>query len=175
MKKYLGLFIFLIFLNSCSGTTTSRMKGNKIYIGMDKKQFCYLFNSFKFKQDPCAIGRNNIHMYFPSTKTEIFADDNREVFFVFLNVFRPWKRKTLGIDEGDGWLGKIFYNYNEAYDYANTHLKQKKIKKSEKKKQSNSTTNSDTRVSIMELLIQDYKTGKIDRDEFERRKKILLK
>ena len=175
MKKTLGLFLFILFLNSCSGTTTSRMQSNEIRIGMDKKQFCNLFLSFKFKQDPCAIGRNNMHMYFPSTKMEIFADNNREIFFVFHNVFRPWKQKTLLIDEGDGWLGKIFYNYKEAYDYANNHLKQKKIKKSEKKKQSNSTTNSDTRVSIMELLIQDYKTGKIDRDEFERRKKILLK
>jgi hypothetical protein len=57
-------------------------------------------------------------LYYPETKMEIMHDLEKEFFFVFENVNRPYNYDTL--KEGDGTLIKIFKNFDEAKKFAST-------------------------------------------------------
>ena len=123
MKKILSIFVISFLLYGC-GTTASHMEKGNVKIGMTQVEFCLAVNSFRFSKDPCKgsfmEGFNNEArgLYYPETKMEIMHDLEKEFFFVFKNVNRPFNYDTL--KEGDGTLIKIFKNFNEAKKFAST-------------------------------------------------------
>jgi len=125
MKKLLGILVLGLFVSGCgtglTNTTASNMDKGAAKIGMTKEEFCFEFNTLKFKQDPCKAPifsslSETLGLYYPDTKMEIAHDSRAEVFFVFENVNTPINR--VKVTDGDGTLVKIFYNFEEAKKFA---------------------------------------------------------
>lgn len=122
MKKHSTfILIFIsIFLNSCA-TTSQNVRSGDIKIGMSKKDFCVASVTFKSGENPCSkpifsLGLEAPGIYFPSTKMEIMHSTKKDYFFVFQNVSIPFDYTTF--KEGDGFLKKIFKNFDEAKEFA---------------------------------------------------------
>ena len=115
MKKLLGIVVLGLLLSGCSTTETHLHRGN-ITIGQSKSSFCYAVNSMNFKSDSCM--NDSSRYYNLETKKEILSDSYKEIFFVFKNVNRRTKGHGGPKRHGDGVLEKIFYNYEEAVDFA---------------------------------------------------------
>ena len=95
MKKLLGILVLGLFVSGCgtglTNTTASNMDKGAAKIGMTKEEFCFEFNTLKFKQDPCKAPifsslSETLGLYYPDTKMEIAHDSRAEVFFVFENT-----------------------------------------------------------------------------------------
>ena len=121
--------------------------------------------------------------YFSNEKKEILASDrkNKDIYYVFKNVYQPVKCGWVLCKEGDGILDKTFSNYSEAVKYATG--KKKEPKKSLTIVENNETEeinfaadgNQETIVNDLSKLIEDYKSGKITKEEFNRQKAEILK
>ena len=57
MNKYSVILIIFLFLSGCETTSSKSVnyKQNKIYIGMNKSDFCYEAGSMNAKKDPCRL------------------------------------------------------------------------------------------------------------------------
>ena len=178
MKKL--LLIILIFVYSCS-TGSQLTQKDKIKPGMSKLDVNWTLYTKAFWHQiliPTAYRE-----YFSNEKKEILASDrkNKDIYYVFKNVYQPVKCGWVLCKEGDGILDKTFSNYSEAVKYATG--KKKEPKKSLTIVENNETEeinfaadgSQETIVNDLSKLIEDYKSGKITKEEFNRQKAEILK
>ena len=121
--------------------------------------------------------------YFAKERKEILANDKKikDIYYVFRNVNTPVKCGWMLCKEGDGILDKTFNSYSEAVKYVTG--KKKEPKKSLTIVENNETEeinfaadgNQETIVNDLSKLIEDYKSGKITKEEFNRQKAKILK
>ena len=120
--------------------------------------------------------------YFSNEKKEILASDrkNKDIYYVFRNVYQPVKCGWVLCKEGDGILDKTFTNYSEAVKYTTGIEKEPKksltIIENNKTEEINfaADENQETIVDDLNKLIEDYKAGKISKEEFDKQKEKIL-
>ena len=174
------LFIILIFVYSCS-TGSQLAQKDKIKSGMTKFEVDWVLYTKAFWHQiliPTAYRE-----YFAKERKEILASDRKikDIYYVFRNVNTPVKCGWMLCKEGDGILDKTFSNYSAAVKYATG--KKKEPKKSLTIVENNETEeinfaadgNQETIVNDLSKLIEDYKSGKITKEEFNRQKAEILK
>ncbi len=121
--------------------------------------------------------------YFSNKKKEILANDskNKDIYYVFKNVYQPVKCGWVLCKEGDGILDKTFSNYSEAVKYVTDKYKKPKksltIIENNKIQKINFAADGgeESIVNDLSKLIEDYKSGKITKEEFNRQKAEILK
>ena len=162
--RLLFLYVAIIFITGCvSGKEI--ISDNKLKRGMSKNEFGRKFIMSSVKE---YVFMSSAGSYKYGNK-EIIWPPSKSVFYVFTNVTRPVKCNFI-CDRGDGEYDTYFTSLSAAKNY----IQGSSIKKQKKKELVVKKSNSNTSVGILEILIKDYKIGKIDKVEFERRKKILL-
>jgi len=98
MKKLVGILVLGLLLSGCAGnqpTTKSNILSEKIKVGMTKKSFCRVSNSWNFKEDPCKNATSKENSYYEKTNKEILSDNKREYFFVFEKYLRNIKETNV--------------------------------------------------------------------------------
>tara|TARA_Y100000590_G_C15256172_1_gene839422 strand:- start:49 stop:624 length:576 start_codon:yes stop_codon:yes gene_type:complete len=176
-KKILILpFVFL--LTACA-TPDNLIKENKIRSGMSKYDVddVIIFRSFWNQIFIPEAYRE----YFPKEKKEILSGTGKHVYYVFRNVDTKVKCGWLLCEYGNGILDKTFTNYKDAVNYI---VDDEKIaaKKEPKKTITITENNVETEVpddndTMKQLtkLMDDYKSGKISKEEFTSKKTEILK
>ena len=167
----MGLFI----IGCTSGTKI--ISDNKLQQGLSKNQFgtkFFMASPKHYIYIPEA-GR----LYDGSTKTEILWSLSKDYYYVFNNVTRPVSCGKIICDRGNGNFETYFTSITQAKSYIDKKYRNKatikEIKKEfPKKTLTVKTEESNTTIKILELLIEDYKSGKITESEFKKRKKVLL-
>ncbi|MDA7556480.1 hypothetical protein N8729_00810 [Candidatus Pelagibacter sp.] len=149
MNKYILILITILFLSGCETTSSKSVnyKQDKIYIGMNKSDFCYEAGSMNAKKDPCRLTYSEMlnskprGAYYPDTKMEIMHNLTTEKYYVFENVtiqhdwYKPFKGVLSIKTKGNGNLIKIFNNYDDAKKFAsgvNYSIKKDKISEAKK-------------------------------------------
>ena len=103
------------------------------------------------------------------------------IYYVFRNVNTPVKCGWILCKEGDGILDKTFSSYSEAVKYVTGEKKEPKksltIVENNKTEKINFAAheNNESIVDDLAKLIEDYKSGKITKEEFNRQKAEILK
>jgi len=174
------LLIILIFVYSCS-TGSQLTQKDKIKPGMSKLEINWTLSTKAFWHQiliPTAYRE-----YFAKERKEILASDRKikDIYYVFRNVNTPVKCGWMLCKEGDGILDKTFNNYSEAVKYVTGEKKEPKksltIVENNKIEEINFAADGNN-VSIVDdlaKLIEEYKSGKISREEFDRKKAEILK
>ena len=163
-RKILTLsFIFL--LASCSTGSQIIVSGD-VRVGMSKSELqSSLFKSYT-SEDPFIPGGNS-NMFYKENK-EIINGSAKTVFYVFKNVTQPVKCGLILCENGNGYLEKWLYSYNEAYEF----VTKKELPKVKVKKKI--VTKDKDVVDALNKLIEDYKSGKINKKEFVSKKAEIL-
>ena len=157
---------FIFFLTAC--TTGSQIIGSgDVRVGINKSELqSLLFKSYP-SEDPFIPGGNS-NMFYKENK-EIINGSAKTVFYVFRNVTKPLKCGVWTCDYGNGYLEKWFYSYSNAKNYITTkELPKVKITKK-------IITKDKDIVDNLNKLIEDYKSGKINKEEFSSKKADILK
>ena len=114
IKKY---FIGLLFLLTACATGSSLVEKNVIKPGMTKLDlnFVLAYRSF-WDQVSIPLAYRE---YFFDQKKEILAPEkkNKDIYYVFKNVYKPMTCGWLLCKEGDGTLEKTFTNYTQAVKF----------------------------------------------------------
>ena len=121
--------------------------------------------------------------YFAKERKEILASDRKikDIYYVFRNVNTPVKCGWMLCKDGDGILDKTFGSYSEAVKYVTGEKKEPKksltIVENNKTEEINFAAheNNESIVDDLSKLIEEYKSGKISREEFDRKKAEILK
>lgn len=177
VKKNAYLILIFVICVSCA-TGSSLVNKNIIKPGMTKLDLNWILASRTFWDQitvPTAYRE-----YFPSQKKEILAPDkkNKDIYYVFKNVYKPVKCGWVLCNEGDGVLDKTFFNYSGAIQYVTGDVKKPKktisIEENGKVAVIPSGSKKGTMVSDLGNLIESFKSGKISKQEFEKRKEEIL-
>ena len=175
IKKY---FIGLLFLLSACASGSSLVEKNVIKPGMSKLDLNFVL-AYRSFWDQVAVPLA-YREYFVEQKKEILAPDkkNKDIYYVFKNVYKPMTCGWLLCNEGDGTLEKTFTNYTKAVKFVTGENKEPKktisIKQDGKIEEIPSTNSNKSVVNDLAKLIEDYKSGKISKSEFETKKKQIL-
>ncbi len=167
----------LLFLSSCA-TGSSLVERNIIKPGMTKGDldFVLAYRSF-LDQVNIPTGYRE---YFSNERKEILAPDkaDKDIYYVFRNVYQPVKCGWLMCNSGDGILDKTFSNYSDAVNYVTGVKKEPKqtitIEENGQVAEIPVNSKKGTVVSDLSGLIESFKSGKISREDFEERKKQIL-
>ena len=172
--KVIFLFIFTILVASCS-TGTKVVNSDKIKPGMTKidVEFVLSFTAINYQ----AGIPTGYREYFSNLKKEILADEKKQVYYVYKNVFTPVTCGFLLCNLGDGILEKTFFDYSDARNF----IKGKEDIKIEPKStitiESNGQLDELDSKDIVNLqsLIKDFESEKITEEEFNKRKLEIIK
>jgi len=167
----------LLFLSSCA-TGSTLVEKNIIKPGMTKGDldFVLAYRSF-LDQVNIPTGYRE---YFSNERKEILAPDkaDKDIYYVFRNVYQPVKCGWLMCNSGDGILDKTFSNYSDAVNYVTGVKKKPKqtitIEENGQVAEIPVNSKKGTVFSDLSGLIESFKSGKISREEFEERKKQIL-
>ena len=133
MKKLLGIIILgLLWCNvGFALPEVQAIRDGKVKIGMTQKELKKaIFWGTTSKHDPFWKGCSR--KYFSDSKHEILIPRSQAVFFIFKNVTKPGKIKSLKCKAGNGTLQGFTYNMDDAL--ALIEGKKSTIKKSTIKK-----------------------------------------
>ena len=174
MKRLIFIASFF-FIISCS-TGTQLTQKNIIKPGMTKLDVNWALYTKAF-MDQILIP-TSYREYFAKEKKEILASDKKikDIYYVFRNVNRPVTCGWILCKEGDGILDKTFSNYSDAANYVSGEKKEPKktltIVENDKTEEISFATdeNKESIVSDLSKLIEDYKAGKISKEEFDKQK-----
>ena len=166
LYKKILLLPFVFFLVSCA-TGSQIISSGDILIGMTKQELRnQLFISYP-SEDPFMSGSTS-KMFYKQNK-EIISGSSQTVFYVFRNVTKPVKAGWVITDNGNGQLEKWFYSYIDAKNFI--EKKEKTIIKTTKK----TITKDKDVVDNLNKLVEEYKAGKISKEEFASKKAEILK
>ncbi len=177
-RKLIHLFLVLFFLISACASPDSLIKENKIRPGMSKYAVddVIIFRSFWNQIFIPEAYRE----YFPKERKEILSGTGKHIYYVFKNVNTKVKCGWLLCDYGNGTLDKTFKNYRDAVNYI---IKDKKIAAKKKPKKTITITENNVETEVSEdndtmkqlsKLMDDYKSGKISKEEFASKKAKIL-
>ena len=174
MSKNIYIFIFIIFLSSCS-TGKDLISSNEIKPGMTKVEVEWILSTkAMIYQAALPLGYRE---YFSDLKKEILSDEHRQVYYIYKNVFTPVKCGILLCKLGDGILEKTFYDYKDAREFIkgkeDIKVKPKKTITIESNGQSNEVNTAD--ITKLQSLIKDFESGKISEEEFNKSKSEIIK
>ena len=157
---------FIFFLTAC--TTGSQIIGSgDVRVGMSKAELRTKLNMTYPSEDPFL--NTGISKMFYKENKEIIYGSAQTVFYVFRNVTKPLKCGVWTCDYGNGYLEKWFYSYSDAKAYV-TVKELPKVKTTKK-----IVTKDKDVVDNLNKLIEDYKSGKISKEEFSSKKADILK
>ena len=177
MKIKIYFFGILLFLNACA-SGSSLVEKDLIKPGMTKLDvnFVLAYRSFWDQITVPTAYRE----YFSEQKKEILAPDkkNKDIYYVFKNVYTPVTCGWVLCKEGNGTLEKTFSNYTKAIKFVTGETKEPKktisIEQDGKVEVIPSGDENKSVVSDLGRLIEEYKSGKISKTEFENKKKQIL-
>ena len=159
-RKILALS-FIFFLTACA-TGSQIISSGDVRVGISKSELqSLLFKSYP-SEDPFIPGGDS-NMFYKENK-EIINGSAKTVFYVFRNVTKPVKCGWALCDNGNGYLEKWFYSYYDAKEY----ITKKELPKVKTKKKI--VTKDKDVVDALNKLIEDYKSGKISKEEFSSKK-----
>ena len=172
--KVIFLFIFTILVASCS-TGTKVVNSDKIKSGMTKidVEFVLSFTAINYQ----AGIPTGYREYFSNLKKEILADEKKQVYYVYKNVFTPVTCGFLLCNLGDGILEKTFFDYSDARNFVKGKEDIKIEPKSTITIESNGQLDEVDSADIVKLqsLIKDFESEKITEEEFNKRKLEIIK
>ena len=172
--KLIFLFIFTILVASCS-TGTKVVNSDKIKSGMTKidVEFVLSFTAINYQ----AGIPTGYREYFSNLKKEILADEKKQVYYVYKNVFTPVTCGFLLCNLGDGILEKTFFDYSDARNFVKGKEDIKIEPKSTITIESNGQLDEVDSADIVKLqsLIKDFESEKITEEEFNKRKLEIIK
>ena len=173
MRK-ISLIFSLLFLFSCT-TGEKLISSGKIQKGLSKQDMRGKFMSSTLSEDPFLPEGGRL--YFSSTKTEIVYPSSKSYFYVFTNVFKPMKCGNWACDLGNGYYDSWHVSIAAARKYIDeTYGKKKKVVQKKKKKALPKITQPKTteKIDKLQVLIKNFESGIISREEFNKKKKELL-
>ena len=177
MKRKLYYLSILMMLSGCFASNVKLIENNKIYPGMSKIQINSVFAYQSILENPLLP--LSYKEYFQKENKEILSDDNdRNVYYVFRNVYKPVSCNWLYCNFGDGVLESTFYSYNDAVNFIKKTEKKKYIQKKTVKIEQNGKVqeiSSNQDLEGLKKISKDYKDGKITEQEFEQKKAEILK
>ena len=157
---------FIFFLTACA-TGSQIISSGDVRSGMSKGELRTALNMTYPSEDPFL--NTGISKMFYKENKEIIYGSAQTVFYVFRNVTKPVKCGWILCKEGNGYLEKWFYSYSEARDY----VTKKELPKVKAKKKI--IIKDKDVVDALNKLIDDYKSGKISKEEFASKKADILK
>ena len=168
------LIISLLFIFSCT-TGEKLISSGKIQKGLSKKDMRGKFMSSTLSEDPFLPEGGRL--YFSNTKTEIVYPSSKSYFYVFTNVFKPIKCGNWACDLGNGYYDSWHVSIAAARKYIDeTYGKKKKVIQKKKKKALPKISQPKTteKINKLQVLIKNFESGIISREEFNKKKKELL-
>ena len=179
MKQYLGqlrlydklyrkilILLFTLLLAACA-TSSQVISSGDVRSGMSKQALRSALDMTYPSEDPFL--NTGISKMFYKENKEIIYGSAQTVFYVFRNVTKPLKCGVWTCDFGNGYLEKWFYSYFDAKNYITTK-ELPKVKTAKK-----IVTKDKDVVDNLNKLIEDYKSGKISKEEFTSKKTKILK
>ena len=173
MRNVLLIFS-LLFLFSCT-TGEKLISSGKIQKGLSKQDMRGKFMSSTLSEDPFLPEGGRL--YFSNTKTEIIYPSSNSYFYVFTNVFKPMKCGNWACDLGNGYYDSWHVSIAAARKYIDeTFGKKKKVVQKKKKKALPKISQPKTteKINKLQVLIKNFESGIISREEFNKKKKELL-
>ncbi len=155
----------VFFLVACA-TGSQIISSGDVRSGMSKGELRIALNMTYPSEDPFLTSGTS-KMFYKENK-EIIYGSAETVFYVFRNVTKPVKCGWI-CDYGNGYLEKWFYSYSDAKNY----ITAKELPKVKTKKKI--VTKDKDVVDDLNKLINDYKSGKISKEEFSSKKAEILK
>ncbi len=174
MKNNLIIFS-LFFLYACT-TGQELISSGEIQKGLSKQDMRGKFMSSTLSEDPFLPEGGRL--YFSDTRTEIIYPSSKSYFYIFTNVFKPMKCGNWACDLGNGYYDTWHVSIPAAKKYIDeTYGKKKKVKQTKKIKElpKISKPKSTEKIDKLQVLINNFESGKISREEFNKQKKELLK
>ena len=167
-KLYRKILILLFtFLLAACATGSQIITSGDVRSGMSKQALRSALDMTYPSEDPFLD--SGISKMFYKENKEIIYGSAQTVFYVFRNVTKPLKCGVWTCDYGNGYLEKWFYSYSNAKNYIITkELPKVKITKK-------IITKDKDIVDNLNKLIEDYKSGKISKEEFASKKAEILK
>ena len=172
--KFIIILPILLFLNNCS-TGAKVVNSNKIKPGMTKLDVEWVL-SYTAINYQAAIP-TGYREYFSNLKKEILADEKKQVYYVYKNVFTPVTCGFLLCNLGDGVLEKTFFDYSDARNFIKGKEETKIVPKNTITIENNGQLDEIDRADIvnMQSIIEDLENGKITEEEFNIKKSEILK
>ena len=172
--KFIIILPILLFLNNCS-TGAKVVDSNKIKPGMTKLDVEWVL-SYTAINYQAAIP-TGYREYFSNLKKEILADEKKQVYYVYKNVFTPVTCGFLLCNLGDGVLEKTFFDYSDARNFIKGKEETKIVPKNTITIENNGQLDEIDRADIvnMQSIIEDLENGKITEEEFNIKKSEILK
>ena len=172
--KFIIILPILLFLNNCS-TGAKVVNSNKIKPGMTKLDVEWVL-SYTAINYQAAIP-TGYREYFSNLKKEILADEKKQVYYVYKNVFTPVTCGFLICNLGDGVLEKTFFDYSDARNFIKGKEETKIVPKNTITIENNGQIDEIDRADIvnMQSIIKDFENGKITEEEFNIKKSEILK
>ena len=173
--KVISIFTFFIFLSGCFSSGVKLVTSNKIKPGMTKLDVEWVLASRALiYQAALPAGYRE---YFSNLKKEILSDEQKQVYYVYKNVYTPVKCGILMCKLGDGILEKTFFNYSDARKFIKgdetIKIEPKTTVTIENNGQSNEVETAD--IDKLQTLIKDFESGKITEQEFNNKKSEIIK
>ena len=173
--KVISIFTFFIFLSGCFSSGVKLVTSNKIKPGMTKLDVEWVLASRALiYQAALPAGYRE---YFSNLKKEILSDEQKQVYYVYKNVYTPVKCGILMCKLGDGILEKTFFNYSDARKFIKgdetIKIEPKTTVTIENNGQSNEVETAD--IDKLQTLIKDFESGKITEEEFNNKKSEIIK
>tara|TARA_Y100001970_G_scaffold170738_1_gene208683 strand:+ start:102 stop:620 length:519 start_codon:yes stop_codon:yes gene_type:complete len=170
MKASIKFLFIAVMISSCV-TGSQIVSGNKIYKGMSKLQFSNQFLFASIGEHPMLNENDSSSRYFSKTRSEIIWANDSNLFYVFKNVSTPVKCGFWMCNYGNGNFDSYFYTYKDAVDYLDP---QKTTKEIEQKPLVVTSSLEIEKVNKLEELIEEFESGNIDQEEFNRKKKEII-
>ncbi len=170
LKKFVILFTILVFLYSCA-TTENIISGGKIYTGMSKESLRNILLDVYPSEDPFVP--NSFSEYDFSAKKEIISGSSKKLFYLFKDVKKPIDCGLIFCKYGNGRLVSWHYTLFEARA-ALTSTESATNQEQPQIKNISSSTDEDY-VDALNKLIEDFKLGKINESDFNKKKANILK
>ena len=175
MKKFCLLIIF-VFLLACTQTGQEIISSGSIQKGLSKADMRNKFMSSKLSEDPFLPEGGRL--YNSDTRTEILYPSSRSFYYVFVNVYTPVKCGSWMCKLGNGYYDSYHYTLSAAKKHIEDNYGKKKkttVKKKKKELPKIIKPDSSDKIDKLQVLINDYESGKITREEFNNKKRALLK
>jgi len=170
-NAYKTKVLILFFVVSSCATGVELIEKGNIKVGMSKQQLRdVLF--YAYTGDDPFLGASHSEIFY-QYKKEIIYGSSKNIFYVFRNVTSQMKCGTWACDYGNGYLENWFYSLNNARNYIQKKESFKPKIEVVKESKKTSTQDDDT-MDQLNKIVEDYKSGKITEEEFNKKKKEIL-